>query len=226
MTSITISSPPWAKNQPSKLLCKNRPEACNFIKKKILAQVFSCEFCEISKNTLFTKHLRAIASVEQSTSTHLHEHSLCILLVCWHRYYDFLHFPFMTVLLYINRIFRTYFDTWDKQIVDDLLNCLQKKVNNLIYSFPDLYKYFNKKKKKKFNKFSTPLFNAFNCYQFHTLFWCFHCWLWTSKCQLDLAAFIKIFEMLHGESSGSYNYYIRKNFQKTNISYPQIHTQT
>ena len=25
--------------------------ACNFIKKETLAQVFSCEFCEISKNT-------------------------------------------------------------------------------------------------------------------------------------------------------------------------------
>ena len=30
-----------------------RPEACNFIKKETLAQVFSCEFCEISKNTFF-----------------------------------------------------------------------------------------------------------------------------------------------------------------------------
>ena len=29
----------------------------NFIKKKTLAQVFSCEFCEISKNTFFTEHL-------------------------------------------------------------------------------------------------------------------------------------------------------------------------
>ena len=28
-------------------------QACNFIKEVILAQVFSCEFCEISKNTLF-----------------------------------------------------------------------------------------------------------------------------------------------------------------------------
>ena len=28
-------------------------EACNFIKKETLAQVFSCEFCEISKNTFF-----------------------------------------------------------------------------------------------------------------------------------------------------------------------------
>ena len=32
--------------------------ACNFIKKETLAQVFSCEFCEISKNTFFTEHLR------------------------------------------------------------------------------------------------------------------------------------------------------------------------
>ena len=27
--------------------------ACNFIKKEALAQVFSCEFCEISRNTFF-----------------------------------------------------------------------------------------------------------------------------------------------------------------------------
>ena len=27
--------------------------ACNFIKKETLAQVFSCEFCEIYKNTFF-----------------------------------------------------------------------------------------------------------------------------------------------------------------------------
>ena len=33
------------------------PGACNFIKKGTLAQVFSCEFCEISKNTFFTEHL-------------------------------------------------------------------------------------------------------------------------------------------------------------------------
>ena len=36
--------------------------ACNFIKKETLAQVFSCEFCEISKNTFFTEHLWATAS--------------------------------------------------------------------------------------------------------------------------------------------------------------------
>ena len=31
---------------------------CNFIKKQTLAQVFSCEICEIVKNAFFTEHLR------------------------------------------------------------------------------------------------------------------------------------------------------------------------
>ena len=35
----------------------------NFIKKETLAQVFSCEFYEISKNTFFTEHLWKNASV-------------------------------------------------------------------------------------------------------------------------------------------------------------------
>ena len=30
-----------------------RPEACNFIKKEYLVQLFSSEFCEISQNTFF-----------------------------------------------------------------------------------------------------------------------------------------------------------------------------
>ena len=34
----------------------------NFIKKESLAQVLSCESCEISKNTFFTEHLRTTAS--------------------------------------------------------------------------------------------------------------------------------------------------------------------
>ena len=32
-------------------------QACHFIRKQTLAQVFSCEFCEFSKNTFFTEHL-------------------------------------------------------------------------------------------------------------------------------------------------------------------------
>ena len=31
--------------------------ARNFIKKETVAQVFSCEFCEICNNTFFTEHL-------------------------------------------------------------------------------------------------------------------------------------------------------------------------
>ena len=39
-----------------------RPQACNFIKKETMAQVFSCESWEISKNTFFTEHVWATAS--------------------------------------------------------------------------------------------------------------------------------------------------------------------
>ena len=35
----------------------------NFIKKETLAQVFSFDFCEISKNTFFTEHVWATASL-------------------------------------------------------------------------------------------------------------------------------------------------------------------
>ena len=31
------------------------PQACNFIKKETLAQVFSCEFCEIAKDTFSSR---------------------------------------------------------------------------------------------------------------------------------------------------------------------------
>ena len=34
----------------------------NFIKKETLAQLFSCEFCQIFKNTFFTEHPRTTAS--------------------------------------------------------------------------------------------------------------------------------------------------------------------
>ena len=42
---------------------EKRPEACNIIKKETLGEVFSCEFCEISKNTFLTEHLWTTASV-------------------------------------------------------------------------------------------------------------------------------------------------------------------
>ena len=39
-----------------------RVQSCNFIKKETLAQVCSCKFCKIFKNTFFTEHLRMTAS--------------------------------------------------------------------------------------------------------------------------------------------------------------------
>ena len=38
------------------------PEPATLFKKETLAQVFSSEFCEISKNTFFTEHLWTTAS--------------------------------------------------------------------------------------------------------------------------------------------------------------------
>ena len=40
-----------------------RLRPATLLKKKILAQVVSCEFCQISKNTFFTEHLWATASI-------------------------------------------------------------------------------------------------------------------------------------------------------------------
>ena len=45
-------------------LIKLQAEDCNFIRKETLAQVFSCEFYKISKNTFFTEHLWATLSVK------------------------------------------------------------------------------------------------------------------------------------------------------------------
>ena len=45
--------------------------AYNFIEKETLAQVFSCEFSETSKNTFFTEHLQATTSRETKKQTNL-----------------------------------------------------------------------------------------------------------------------------------------------------------
>ena len=50
-------------------LIKLQAEACNFIKKETLAQVFSCEFCKISKNIFFTEHLWTTVSVTPEKET-------------------------------------------------------------------------------------------------------------------------------------------------------------
>ena len=42
-----------------------RPEVCNFIKNETLVQVFSCEFCKISKNTPCYREPLVAASVNK-----------------------------------------------------------------------------------------------------------------------------------------------------------------
>ena len=46
------------QKQPPDML----PQACNFIKKETLAQVRSCGFFELSRNTFFIEHLWTTAS--------------------------------------------------------------------------------------------------------------------------------------------------------------------
>ena len=72
------------------------------MKKETLAQVFSCEFCEISKNTFFTEHRWATAS------------ALSIKLPLWH--------PGQNILGLCNNLVevrfgtsRTVFDVWYKK---------------------------------------------------------------------------------------------------------------
>ena len=55
-----------ARLRPATLLEKiprHRCQVCSFIKKETLTQVFSSDFCKISKNTFFIEHLCTTASV-------------------------------------------------------------------------------------------------------------------------------------------------------------------
>ena len=46
------------------LIKLHRPKACKFIKKETLARVFSCEFCQISKNTFLYRTPLVTASAD------------------------------------------------------------------------------------------------------------------------------------------------------------------
>ena len=66
-----------------------RLQPCNFIKKEALAQVFSCEFYKISKNTFFTENIETTAYVKLRTkcySSHaqmlLLGHQRIVALIC------------------------------------------------------------------------------------------------------------------------------------------------
>ena len=55
----------------SLFLIKLQAEACDFIKKETLAQVFSCVFCEISNNTFSYRTPPMVASVPLGVTTYL-----------------------------------------------------------------------------------------------------------------------------------------------------------
>ena len=59
---IKFSKHTLYRSSHPEVLCKV-PQACNFIKKEALAQVFSREFCEIFKNNFFKKAPLVAASV-------------------------------------------------------------------------------------------------------------------------------------------------------------------
>ena len=74
----------------SLFLIESQP--CNFIKKETLAQVFSCEFCKISKNTFFTEHLWATASITTRSSmskVHRANSHIIVSLQIFHKIYLF-----------------------------------------------------------------------------------------------------------------------------------------
>ena len=50
------------------------PEACNFIRRETLTQVFSCEFCEISKNAFFYKQLWCLLLVINRLLANIYSH--------------------------------------------------------------------------------------------------------------------------------------------------------
>ena len=52
-----------AKRKPIVGYDSRRAWACNFIQRQALAQVLSCKFCQIFKNTFFTEHLWTTASM-------------------------------------------------------------------------------------------------------------------------------------------------------------------
>ena len=57
------------RSSRSEVFCKKECEACNFIKKETPAQVFSCEFCEIFKNTFFYRTPPVTASISTSSKS-------------------------------------------------------------------------------------------------------------------------------------------------------------
>ena len=62
---------------------------CNFIKKETLAQVFSCEFNEISYNNFFTEHLWVTASEERRLFKLASNRSVKVCIVFFFHYFKY-----------------------------------------------------------------------------------------------------------------------------------------
>ena len=114
---------------------KGYRKACSFIKKETLAQVFSCEFCEISKNTFSYRTPLVAASVSimlYSTYVALFSccffscssYSRCVLPCCTHFTYDSffrLQFSYVHFLLVV---FPKY--------LDKVFSCIYKLINRIV----------------------------------------------------------------------------------------------
>ena len=122
---------------------KVQPQTCNFIKRETPTQVFSCEFYEISKKTLFY----IIPLVAASAAT--------------------------TDLLKINN--------GNTRLITQICSKLRiKSPERRHWHHPGVF------------IVNFEIDYALNL--FHTFFWCFHCWLWTSKCRLGYESYhIRIF---------------------------------
>ena len=106
-----------------------RPEACNFIKKEALAQVFSCEICENFKNTFFIQHLQTTASDTKETSTVATNEFLC-------------------KISSRNKISNEYFNLCEAEIsLDEIIKSINSETNNKSsgnHSFTvEFYKHFS-----------------------------------------------------------------------------------
>ena len=80
--------------------------ACNFIKKETLAQVFSCEFCEVSKNTFFYR----IPLVAASEICHNENTPGFLVIIDFEQAFDSLDYDFYCVLKKFD--FGDNFITW------------------------------------------------------------------------------------------------------------------
>ena len=70
------------------------PKACNLIKKESPAKVFSCDFCEISKDTFSYKTTLVAASENFKFMTHLYQNR------CFHKFWTKLLYLYLQSYLY------------------------------------------------------------------------------------------------------------------------------